>query len=286
MEIIGSIQEMQNLSNSLRREGKRIAFVPTMGFLHAGHLSLMREAKKHADVLVTSIFVNPAQFGANEDLDAYPKSMEADLEKSKDIGVDVVFTPSNDQIYPDGYESYVTLETLPNHLCGLSRPVFFRGVTTVVTKLFNIVKPHVAVFGEKDFQQLAIIRRMVKDLNMDIEIIGGALVREPDGLAMSSRNSYLTDEQRTEGLRLSQSLTQAQAMVAAGETDPAAIHAMATAHIDACPMAKIDYISLCDPDTLEEVKTINGPTLMALAVVVGTTRLIDNTLLKKAGAPS
>ena len=286
MEIIGSIQEMQNLSNSLRREGKRIAFVPTMGFLHAGHLSLMREAKKHADVLVTSIFVNPAQFGANEDLDAYPKSMEADLAKAEETGVNVVFTPSNDQIYPAGYESYVTLETLPNHLCGLSRPVFFRGVTTVVTKLFNIVKPHVAVFGEKDFQQLAIIRRMVKDLNMDIEIIGGALVREADGLAMSSRNSYLTDEQRSEGLRLSQSLARAQAMVAAGETDPAVIHAMAKAHIDACPLAQIDYISLCDPDTLEEVKTIDGPTLMALAVVVGSTRLIDNTLLKKTGDPS
>jgi len=279
MDIIGSIQEMQGLSNRLRSEGKRIAFVPTMGFLHDGHLSLMREAKKHADVLVTSIFVNPAQFGPNEDLDSYPKSMESDLAKSKEVGVDVVFTPTNDQIYPDGYETYVQLEALPDHLCGLSRPVFFKGITTVVTKLFNIVKPHVAVFGEKDFQQLAIIRRMVKDLNMDIEIIGGALVREADGLAMSSRNSYLSEEERTEGLRLSQSLAKAQGMVAGGETDPAVIRKMAEEHISGCPKANIDYISLCDPDTLDEVETITGPTLMALAVMMGKTRLIDNTVL-------
>lgn len=279
MEIIGSIQEMQSLSNRLRSEGKRIAFVPTMGFLHDGHLSLMREAKRHADVLVTSIFVNPAQFGPNEDLASYPTAMKSDLAKSEEVGVDVVFTPTNDMIYPNGYETYVQLETLPNHLCGLSRPVFFKGITTVVTKLFNIVKPHVAVFGEKDFQQLAIIRRMTQDLNMDVEIIGGALVREADGLAMSSRNSYLTDEQRKEGLRLSQSLIKAAMMVAGGETNTAAIREMAEKHIGGCPMAKIDYISLCDPDTLEEVETITGPTLMALAIMMGKTRLIDNTVL-------
>ena len=279
MDVIGSIHEMQSLSDSLRQKGKRIAFVPTMGFLHDGHLSLMREAKKHADILVTSIFVNPAQFGPNEDLDAYPRALESDLAKSREVGVDVVFTPTNDQIYPDGYETYVQLETLPNHLCGLSRPVFFKGITTVVTKLFNIIKPHVAVFGEKDFQQLAIIRRMVKDLNMDIDIIGGALVREADGLAMSSRNAYLSEEERAEGLRLSQSLAKAREMVTNGETDPAAIRAMAETHLTGCPTIDVDYISLCDPETLDEVKTITGPTLMALAVTLGKTRLIDNTVL-------
>lgn len=280
MDVIGSIQEMQSLSNKLRSEGKRIAFVPTMGFLHDGHLSLMREAKKHADSLVISIFVNPAQFGPNEDLDSYPRALENDLAKAKEVGVDVVFTPTNDQIYPDGYETYVQLETLPNHLCGLSRPVFFKGITTVVTKLFNIIKPHVAVFGEKDFQQLAIIRRMVKDLNMDIEIIRGALIREADGLAMSSRNAYLTEDQRQEALRLSQALAKAREMVAGGETDPSAIRAMAEAHLTGCPMIRIDYISLCDPETLEEVTAITAPTLMALAVMMGTTRLIDNWVLR------
>lgn len=279
MEIIDSIQKMQETSNRLRREGKRIAFVPTMGFLHAGHLSLMQAAKKNGDVLAISIFVNPAQFGPNEDLDSYPKALESDLAKAKAVGVDIVFTPTKDQIYPDGFETYVQLERLPHHLCGLSRPVFFQGVTTVVTKLFNIVKPHVAIFGEKDFQQLAIIRRMVNDLNMDIEIIGGTLVRESDGLAMSSRNSYLSDTERKEALRLSQSLTKAQEMVADGERNSAALSAMVSAHIGDCPMAEIDYISVCDPDTLTEVETLTGPTLMALAVMIGTTRLIDNAVL-------
>lgn len=279
MDVIGSIHEMQSLSDSLRQQGKRIAFVPTMGFLHDGHLSLMREAKKHADILVTSIFVNPAQFGPNEDLDAYPRAMESDLAKSRDAGVDVVFTPTSDQIYPKGYETYVQLETLPNHLCGLSRPVFFKGITTVVTKLFHIVKPHVAVFGEKDFQQLAIIRRMVKDLNMDIEIIGGTLIREADGLAMSSRNAYLSEGERIEALRLSQSLSKAREMIAAGETQAKAIKAMTETHLSGCPDMTIDYISLCDPETLDEVETVTSPTLMALAVMLGKTRLIDNTVL-------
>jgi pantoate--beta-alanine ligase len=270
---------MWAFSNSQRADGKRIALVPTMGFLHEGHLSLMREAKKHADILVISIFVNPAQFGPNEDLDSYPRALESDLEKAQQVGVDAVFTPDNSQIYPEGYETYVQLEKLPNHLCGLSRPVFFRGITTVVTKLFNIVKPDVAVFGEKDFQQLAIIRRLVKDLNMEIEIIGGSLVREADGLAMSSRNSYLTEELRREALRLYQSLCKAKEMVSAGETSTAVIRDMAVKQISGCPEASIDYISLCDPSTLDEVETVTAPTLMALAVMMGKTRLIDNMVL-------
>lgn len=279
MNIIGSIEEMWKFSNDQRADGKRIALVPTMGFLHEGHLSLMREAKKHADILVISIFVNPAQFGPNEDLDSYPRALESDLAKAKKEGVDVVFTPDSSQIYPESYETYVQLEKLPNHLCGLSRPVFFKGITTVVTKLFNIVKPHLAIFGEKDFQQLAIIRRLVTDLNMEVEIIGGPLVREADGLAMSSRNSYLSEDQRKEALRLFQSLSRAKEMVTAGETDAAIIHDMAVKQIGGCPEARIDYISLCNPETLDEVKTITAPTLMALAVMMGKTRLIDNMVL-------
>lgn len=281
MRTVSTISEMQAISEAYRMEGKRIAFVPTMGFLHEGHLSLMEQGREKADILVASIFVNPAQFGPNEDLDTYPRAMESDLQKCEDVGVDIVFTPTKDQIYPDGYETYVQLEKLPDHLCGLSRPVFFKGITTVVTKLFNIVKPHVAVFGEKDFQQLAIIRRMVKDLNMEIEVLGGALVREKDGLAMSSRNAYLTEAQREEGLRLYQSLCKAKEMVKKGETDPKAIEKMTQEHINKAPEAKIDYISICDPDTLDEVDTISGPTLMALAVMMGKTRLIDNMMLRR-----
>ncbi|MCG8471678.1 MAG: pantoate--beta-alanine ligase [Desulfobacterales bacterium] len=279
MKIIHTIAEMQAASDVFRIEGKRIAFVPTMGFLHQGHLSLMEKGREKADILIASIFVNPAQFGPNEDLDTYPRAMESDLEKCKEVGVDIVFTPTNDQIYPQGYETYVELEKLPHHLCGLSRPVFFKGITTVVTKLFHIVKPHIAIFGEKDFQQLAIIKRMVRDLNMEVEVLGGALVREEDGLAMSSRNAYLTDDQRKEGLRLFQSLCKAKEMVQAGESNPKAICDMAKIHISKAHEAQIDYISICDPDTLNEVDAITGPTLMALAVMMGKTRLIDNMVL-------
>ena len=196
IKIIKTVKEMQRHADNLRRMGKRIALVPTMGFLHQGHLSLIREARKRADELVVSIFVNPAQFGPGEDLSSYPKSFERDLGVSRKEGTDAIFAPDAEELYPPGFQTYVTLENLPGHLCGNSRPNFFRGIATVVTKLFTIVKPHVAFFGKKDYQQLIIIRRMTLDLNIDVEIVGMPTVRESDGLAMSSRNSYLSSGER------------------------------------------------------------------------------------------
>lgn len=270
---------MQLCADKLRREGKRVAFVPTMGFLHEGHLSLMRIGRKAADTLVASIFVNPAQFGPGEDFDTYPRDLDRDLQISKQEGVDIVFTPDKAQLYPDNYQTYIKLDHLPHHLCGISRPVFFTGVATVVAKLFNIVKPHLVVFGEKDYQQLLIIRRMVQDLNMDIQIIGAPIVREADGLAMSSRNNYLTPEQRPVARTLYQSLTRATELVNKGVRDAARIIAEAQQIITADPDTEIDYLAVCDPETLDNVQTIENPVLMALAVKIGSTRLIDNTIL-------
>lgn len=280
MKVIASISEMTRFSETIRKKDQSIAFVPTMGFLHAGHLALMTKARECADHLVVSIFVNPAQFGPNEDFSTYPRALEKDLEKCREIGASAIFTPSDDQMYPPGYETYVTLERLPFHLCGLSRPDFFRGVATVVTKLFNIVRPHTAVFGEKDFQQLTVIRRLVKDLNLDIDIVGVPIVREPDGLAMSSRNKYLSETQRPHALLLYRCLEAAEKSVKQGETDVGKIRARALDILAAGPEdMRVDYLSVCDPDTLEEVTVIQEKTLMAMAVWLGKTRLIDNRLL-------
>lgn len=251
-----------------------------MGFLHEGHLTLLREGRKRADELVLSIFVNPTQFGPNEDFDAYPRDMERDLALAKKEGVDTVFTPTPEELYTENFQTYVSLEKLPHHLCGLSRPVFFRGVATVVTKLFNIVKPHIALFGQKDFQQLAVIRQMVKDLNFDIEIIGVPTVRESDGLAMSSRNAYLSDEERPAALSLYKSLLDAKAKIESGEVDANSILKQSIQLIEAYPGTQIDYIKMCDPDTLDDIDEITGPVLMALAVKVGKTRLIDNMVIQ------
>jgi pantoate--beta-alanine ligase len=251
-----------------------------MGFLHEGHLSLMRAGKPHGDDLVVSIFVNPAQFAPGEDLETYPRDLERDLDLVRKEGVDAVFTPDVREIYGDRFQTYVELEKLPNHLCGHSRPVFFKGVATVVAKLFNIVNPHVAVFGQKDYQQLVIIRQMVQDLNFDITVIGGPTVREADGLAMSSRNTYLTPEQRVSALSLHKSLINAQALVESGVRDAAEIIDSATNLIQSHPDTEIDYIAVCDPETLDDVETIDRPVRMALAVKVGKARLIDNMLLK------
>lgn len=264
----------------MRREGKSIAFVPTMGFLHDGHLSLLKIGREKCDDLVLSIFVNPAQFGPNEDLDSYPRNLEKDLALAEKVGVNAVFIPDDATLYQQNYQTYVELERLPNHLCGLSRPVFFKGIATVVTQLFNIVKPHVAVFGEKDFQQLAVIRQMVKDLKFDIEIVGGPIVREDDGLAMSSRNAYLKPEQREAALSLSRVLATARGMVKDGERQTAVIQTMAKEVFDRYASIDIDYIELCDPLTIEEVAKIEGDTLMALAVGLDGVRLIDNCVLK------
>jgi pantoate--beta-alanine ligase len=279
VKVIPTVEKMQEHSESLRGDGRRIACVPTMGHLHDGHLSLMRIAKKRADVLVVSIFVNPAQFGPEEDFETYPRNLERDLDLCAKEDVDIVFTPKTGALYPDGFQSYVKLEHLPHHLCGLSRPVFFTGVATVVSKLFNIVRPHVAVFGEKDYQQLLVIRRMVQDLNFNTEIIGAPIVREKDGLAMSSRNAYLTSEQRPAALTLYRSLVQARKRVETGERDAARILKEARDLIAAQPETDIDYLSICDPETLIDVERIDRQALMALAVKVGKTRLIDNTIL-------
>lgn len=279
IKVIKSVKEIQDRSNALRRQGKTIVFVPTMGFLHDGHISLLKQGRKLGDDLILSIFVNPTQFSANEDLDTYPQDLANDLKLADAAGVDAVFTPTREMMYTEGYQTYVSLTNLPNYLCGISRPEHFRGVATVVTKLFNIVKPHVAVFGEKDYQQLAIIRQMVRDLNFDIEIKGGAIVREKDGLAMSSRNAYLTPEERSDALCLYKSLMMAGEMVKGGERKAEAVISRATEFINSHKDAVIDYISICDPDTLEDVTTINKPVLMALAVKLGKPRLIDNMIL-------
>ena len=279
MEIIQTVQDMQQWSDAVRATGQIIAFVPTMGFLHEGHLALMRAGIKHSDRLVISIFVNPTQFGPNEDLDLYPRDEEGDLKKAESVGVDIVFMPSVEEMYPEGSQTFVRVEKLPLHLCGLSRPGHFDGVTTVVAKLFNIVKPHIAVFGQKDYQQLSVISRMVMDLNMDIQIIGAPTHREPDGLAMSSRNSYLSEEERKSALCLKKSMDLAMELFRGGENRADVIKKAICSLIQNHPRTKIDYVNLCDPVTLDDVEILSEDTLLALAVHVGKTRLIDNCIL-------
>jgi len=280
IKIIQTIAEMQHYSNIARNNRETLAFVPTMGFFHKGHLKLMKTAKPLCSRLVVSLFVNPTQFGPGEDLDSYPTNHERDIKLAGEVGVDVLFMPDKKDLYPEGYETYVSLENLPHHLCGLSRPVHFRGVATIVTKLFNIVKPHTAVFGQKDFQQLAIIRKMVKDLNHDIQIVGVPTVREKDNLAMSSRNAYLKQADRKTACCLYESMELVKRMKQEGETNAGALKKAAVSLIQSRPNTEIDYISICHPDTLEELDIIDGPCLFALAVKVGKPRLIDNVILE------
>ncbi len=279
IEIIKTIKEMQSNAEKIRLSGKKIAFVPTMGFLHEGHMSLLEEGRKNGDFLVLSIFVNPTQFAAGEDLDSYPSNLEKDFKLAELNGVDAVFLPDSQSIYGENFQTYITLETLPQFLCGVSRPIHFRGVATIVSKLFNIVKPHVAVFGQKDFQQLAVIRQMALDLNFDIKIIGAPTVREPDGLAMSSRNSYLTEQQRVYGLSLINSLQKAQELVSNGQKNSEVVLNTASKIILSNPETSVDYLTICDPVSLETVSVIDKPVLFAMAVNVGDTRLIDNAIL-------
>ena len=276
MKIIKTVREMQEYSDSLRREGKEIAFVPTMGYLHEGHLDLMREGKKRGDCLVISIYVNPTQFAPGEDLEKYPRDFEGDERLAQDVGVDVIFYPSDREIYPDGFQTYVNVEKVSKNLCGLSRPIFFRGVATVCNKLFNIVKPHVTVFGKKDFQQLVVIKRMVADLNMGIEVVGMPTTREPDGLAMSSRNAYLKEGERESALSLSRSLKLAKELYEDGERRASGIIKKVREHIENQPHTKIDYVKICDTETMEDVETLENESVLALAVWVGFPRLIDN----------
>lgn len=270
---------MQQWSRARKNEGKTISFVPTMGYLHQGHISLLEKGKPLCDELVLSIFVNPSQFGPNEDLDAYPMDIENDLRLAKAAGVTAVFLPQKEDIYPPHFQTRISLDALPQHLCGMSRPVHFGGVATVVTKLFHIVMPDVAIFGKKDFQQLQIIRQMARDLDFDIEIMGGEIVREKDGLAMSSRNAYLTSDLRESALSLSRSLHMARLAIAKGEKNPIVIEREINAFIQSFPQTRIEYISFCDPATLEPVRMIDKQILLALAVQVGKTRLIDNILI-------
>ncbi len=270
---------MQTHCESLRLAGKSISFVPTMGYFHEGHLSLMKKARETADHVVVSIYVNPTQFGPKEDFSKYPRDFERDAQMAAGIGVDVIFFPSNQEMYPDGYQTYVDVEKVTQNLCGVSRPGHFRGVTTICCKLFNIVKPHTAIFGKKDFQQLAAIKRMVADLNLDLEIIGMPTFREPDGLAMSSRNVYLSKEERSSALSLVGSLKGAQKLYAEGERNAAVMIEQAQRLIQSARFTEIDYIKICDAATLEDVQEITKEAVMALAVKVGKTRLIDNSVL-------
>ena len=286
MDVITTVHAMQQWSDAQRVAGHRIGFVPTMGYLHTGHLSLVHEARRRSDRVVASIFVNPLQFGANEDLARYPTDIPRDTELLATAGADVIFLPAVEAMYPPGAQTTVVVDQLSRGLCGASRPTHFRGVATVVAKLFNIVKPHVAVFGRKDYQQYVIIKRLAADLDFDIDIVGAPLVREPDGLAMSSRNAYLSPAERQAALCLSLALRQAAAQVGRGETDAGRILDGVRARVAAEPLARLDYAQLVDTETLADVATIDGPTLLALAVFVGKTRLIDNTLLKDASAGS
>jgi pantoate--beta-alanine ligase len=279
IKIVRDMYTMQQEANRLLQEGKTIAFVPTMGYFHEGHLALMREGRQHGDALIVSIFVNPTQFSPTEDFHAYPRDLSRDVRLAEGVGVDLVFAPEAEAMYDKGFQTFVDPESLPLFLCGPSRPGHFRGVATVVTKLFNIVKPHVAVFGEKDYQQLAIVRRLVKDLSFDMQIVGVPTVREAGGLAMSSRNTYLSEEERGSALSLFQALQQAQERVTVGITDAKQLIAEAWGLIHSYPYTRIDYVALCDPETLEDVRRVGGPSLMALAVWVGKTRLIDNAIL-------
>ncbi len=287
IEIIRDPAAMRARAEDLRRDGRRICVVPTMGYLHDGHLSLLRAGRARADVLILTLFVNPTQFAPGEDLSTYPRDEAGDLAKARACGADIAFCPPPKAMYRPGHQSYVTVDTLSQPLCGASRPTHFRGVTTVVTKLFHLTKPHLAIFGRKDYQQLAVLRRMSQDLDFGVEIVGMPIVREPDGLAMSSRNAYLAPDAREQALALSRGLKAAENAFASGTRDAKALLAAARAPIDAAPLARIDYIELRDADSLAELERI-GPdspsAVLAMAVFFGTTRLIDNTVLGPAAA--
>lgn len=281
MEIISTMREMSRISDELRSSGKTIVLVPTMGYFHEGHLSLMREGRRRGDVLVVSLFVNPTQFGEGEDYQIYPRDFSRDKALVKEIGVDILFVPTVEQMYPEGYQTSVETERVTKPMEGQFRPNHFRGVTTVVAKLFNIVKPHIAIFGEKDFQQLAVIRRMVEDLNMGVEIIGMPIVRERDGLAMSSRNQYLTSDQREAALSLNRSLQEASQLFRSGERNAGRIIDAVERVIEPERDVTIEYVEIRDAKTLEEIEMIEGQAVIALAIKVGKVRLIDNLIFRE-----
>ncbi len=281
MKIFKTVRDMKIWSRAIRESGKTLGLVPTMGYLHEGHLSLARKSISACDHTVVSIFVNPKQFQPNEDLNTYPRDLEADRRELERLGVDALFLPSGEEMYPEGFQTYVNVEKMTDHLCGKSRPDFFRGVTTVVLKLFHIVQPHSAFFGEKDRQQLEVIRQMVRDLHMDVAIVGLPIVRETDGLAMSSRNRYLGKKERVTAQSLNRALKQAQQWVAEGESSVEKIRSGMRTLIEREGQAQVDYISVCDPKHFVELKEIRGQAVVALAVQVGKARLIDNCLIER-----
>ncbi|MFC1541171.1 pantoate--beta-alanine ligase [Candidatus Latescibacterota bacterium] len=281
MKVISDITEIRRICEEKRLESKRIGFVPTMGAFHEGHLSLIRRARKKTDVIVVSIYVNPIQFGKNEDLNKYPRNIDADIRLAEVNGADIVFVPGDEIMYPEGYSTYITVERLTDMLCGRSRPEHFRGVTTVVVKLFNIIRPHVVVFGQKDAQQLSIIRKMVSDLNMDIEIDAGPIIREPDGLAMSSRNQYLSKEEREQAPVLYKSLQAAQELFESGTTSAPEIVDKIKSILDKVFLVKTEYIEIVDIDNLSPVDDVSDCALIAIAARIGETRLIDNIIIEK-----
>ena len=282
MEIIESIPEMKRWSERTRELGKTIGLVPTMGSLHDGHMSLVKKSVATCDCTVVSIFINPAQFGKNEDLDQYPQDLEGDRRQLESAAVDVLFLPSRPDMYPEGYKTFVSVDGITDHLCGKSRPGFFRGVATVVLKLFNIVRPHTGFFGDKDWQQATVVETLLRDLNIDAAIDRLPLVREPSGLAKSSRNLYLSQEEITPALSLSRALTQATQRVQQGEISAETIRQEICHSIEKNKGAKIDYISICDPDSFIEQDEISDKALIALAVQIGKTRLIDNCIVRRA----
>lgn len=281
METISKINEARNKINEWKKQGLSIGFVPTMGCLHQGHLSLIEQARQENDKVIVSIFVNPLQFGPNEDFSRYPRSLDKDLEGCKNFGADLVFTPSLNELLPEKNLIYVDVDLLGNNLCGSSRPGHFRGVCTIVAKLFNILTPDRSYFGQKDAQQLAIITRMVKDLNFNTEIVPCPIVIEADGLAMSSRNVYLTKEERKAATIISRSLTAAKSLLEQGERDSLNIKSFIIDSIKTEPLANIDYVEIVDHESLQYVDTIEKPILIAVAVYFGKTRLIDNFTYKE-----
>lgn len=279
MKVIRSAIEMAAASDVWRGEGRSIVLVPTMGYLHQGHRELLRAGKKAGDVLVLSVFVNPTQFSPGEDYEAYPRDLERDLEAAREEGVDAVFAPGPEEVYPEGFSTSVEVEGLSDRLCGRFRPGHFRGVATVVLKLFNMVRPHSAVFGKKDYQQYIIIKRMVRDLDLDVEIVGVETVRDADGVATSSRNAYLSEDERRAARCIPRALAEAAELVSRGVRDTGGIIEKMKKIVENEPLAVIEYIDICDPETLEGTSRVDSTALAAVAVRIGKARLIDNRLL-------
>ncbi len=280
MQLITSVFEMQTLAEDLRSKGQIIGLVPTMGALHEGHISLVKMAAEHADTVVVSIFVNPTQFGPSEDFAKYPRTLDSDMKLCEDAGADIIFAPTAEDLYPRGYSTYITEELIAKPLEGVSRPVHFRGVTTIVAKLFNICRPDLAIFGQKDAQQVAVIKKMVTDLNFTVDVITAPTIREADGLAMSSRNRYLTTGQRQDALAISRALFKARDMVAAGELRADRLVAEATHILSQQRRVRVIYVSLSDRTTMEPIREVlPGKAILAIAVWVDEVRLIDNIVL-------